>query len=647
MNKYIKWIGVILSVYCMPLSAQIDPKKVHQSVAYIEVKSPSGTSMASGFLWQDNKTVITALHAMNPNAEKITITCGGVVSSAAVEKVYKNADLVLLKTKDPLDLCVPLNRVNTAEPAFHADLFAFGFRPGVSGANTLALKLGAPTSPLLRFNIPETVRAPLMKLGLPSLDLSIYLVNGGLYKGYSGGPVMNDRGDLIGIVSGGLDKGMTNHNWLVPVSNIELLMASRSKEIPANLSVTNHLFSAVLAEPKILQQKNPDTAQVDQPAEQSMSEYRWIKTKTRTFDQLLETADPILGLAELYLSIVPSQMTSAEEALAFDIYEEESLGLVIAIPKGKELFLDEEGSGFIISSVSDRGQADVEIKYNLYEVFDAAGRVVSPSHNDYFTYALNGLLANADCNTQEISCILDRDQFRVVDFGQGNKIARAAFIATGYFDEETGKELTNYFYLSFVVKGDDAMVVDTIMNFDEDSPMMACFMEDSADSCGASFWEPASFMLANAVTTFSDFVIGSDDPVELYDFVYTCDNAYCIDDTEQSSVDQDSFQPSFDQQDESEADFANDQPSFDISYINEQGIGKFELLRDGTWLVNIDGMMYQALEQGVEMWGDNQEYYILTSGDYSFAVPVTDGMFYEGISGEWLVGGAVYLDAME
>jgi hypothetical protein len=46
------------------------------------------------------------------------------------------------------------------------------------------------------------------------------------------------------------------------------------------------------------------------------------------------------------------------------------------------------------------------------------------------------------------------------------------------------------------------------------------------------------------------------------------------------------------------------------------------LQQDGTWLVNIDGVFYSAQAQRTEMWADNREYYILESGDDSFAVPV-------------------------
>jgi hypothetical protein len=59
------------------------------------------------------------------------------------------------------------------------------------------------------------------------------------------------------------------------------------------------------------------------------------------------------------------------------------------------------------------------------------------------------------------------------------------------------------------------------------------------------------------------------------------------------------------------------------------------LQQDGTWLVNIDGVFYSAQAQRTEMWADNREYYILESGDDSFAVPVDSGWHYNVIDGQW------------
>ncbi|MFT6991620.1 MAG: hypothetical protein ACJASL_003608 [Paraglaciecola sp.] len=546
MKQKIKCLGFLLTIYCLPLSAQINPKVIYKSIVRVEVTVGVNTYMSSGFIWQTPKKenmVVTALHGMRHNAEQIKVICKGRSSLAWVEKVSKYADLVLLKTKKDIQKCIPINRaqIELKEPGFEEKLYAFGYYPERSKSDLKFLEMSSvdltnstnstDDSPKLSDLLTHTIRKQLKNLELPSMEIAVYPVSGVIIKGYSGGPVFNKQGKLIGTVSGGLDKGLSNTNWVMPISNINNLWLSKSKTIPVELSHSENLFSAVSTNPTLLKHNNTENAQTSGSDEPSNSEYRWIKTKTRTFAQLLETADPNLGLGELYLSIIPEQMTAAERQLAFDIYEEESRGLIIAIPKEREMSLENEGDGFIISSMSETGQADIEIRYNAFPISDNANNKISPSHKNYFTYVLDAVLEAAQCHTSETSCWLDRDKFGVVDFGDGNKIARAAFT-------ETTNGLIEYNYLSLVVKGKDAMEVSTIINFDENNSMKACVENPSKESCGQSYWDPVSYMLANAITTFTDFVIGNGNPVEHYDFVYQCNYEYCADTTEENNSEQ-------------------------------------------------------------------------------------------------------------
>jgi hypothetical protein len=648
MKLNFNWLGFFLIFYCLPSQANINPNELHQSIALIEVTVGKGeqskTYVSSGFMWQTDagNMVITALHGMRPNAEKISIQCAAGNSDAKVEKIFKEADLVLLKPDRHLNGCIPLskNKIDTNAPKFDESLFAFGYYPGASQSDTKKLSKSSRPSPELYHVLTEEVRVQLRNLELPSMQLAVYSVNGGIFKGYSGGPVFNKQGNLIGTVSGGLDKGMTDTNWLVPIDNIYKLLSSDIKDIPTTLSNTDNLFSAVLKNSTIIRQNNNLSSQTSQPDDVSATEFRWIKTKAKTFGELLETADPLLGLEELYWSIVPSEMTAAEEALAFDVYEEESLGLIIAVPRERELSLEKDGEGFIISSMSKLGQADVRIKYNVDLVFDTAYNVVSPSHKDYFTLALDARLNAWQCHTEEMTCELDRDQFRIVDFGQGNKIARAAVIATG-LNKLNGIDSSHYYYLSFVVKGEDEMVVDTLVNLDEEnSTLLACFRNESKQSCGASFWDPASYILANAVTTYSDFVIRNGNPAQIYEFAYQCDNAICSDMSEETNSDE-NYTDSAEQV--SAVQLVDD---YFVNFNDQNGDAVFQMDTSGQWWL-MGTLTQQTLKLNFiqDELSNNILYAHVNDQNFSYLVPYDGGVWFilSNVDGQnqWKEGGAV------
>jgi hypothetical protein len=490
-------------------------------------------------------------------------------------------------------------------------LTAFGFKPDVTASTTKDLKKASASSEKLRSIITGEMLIPMQNLNMPSIELQVYFVTGTIYKGYSGGPVMDNDGYLIGIVEGGLDKGLSDHNWLIPAKNIARLMAEPIvSDIPADLNDQEYFFSAVQ-----VKRSAPENYIV---FEDENNSYRWIKTKTRTFEQLRKTSDPAEGLQELWETMLPDIETSAEKNLAFDIYEEEQLGIVIAIPAGKKLqYIEEDGDWLLAAQDSSTEQAFIKIRHGAYEYQDAKGNSISASNEEFFDYAID---EDLDCE-DPVTCEMKDDHFRVVNFGEGNVIFRA-----GYLFENTSDDYLAYIYKNRVIKGEDVLIVETALNLSGDSAIRKCFSNTSAENCGAAFWEPASFMLAAALTSFSNLSVEGIKPV-----VYTPDEEESDDADEDFEVQQTSVEG------QSQGDTSS------IAYINANSEVIFIQYADDTWFINISGEPEVAAVQGYETLPNGLDYVILTYGNSGYAVPINGGDYLFSQAGEeWSAVQEVY-----
>ncbi|GAA0859868.1 serine protease [Aliiglaciecola litoralis] len=612
----------LLVLIVIPAQAKLDSKEMHYSVVRIEVEDGPVVSMASGFVWQKNNWVITSLHAIKRKPARISVFCRDVPVTATVEKVLRKADLVLLKTVEPLENCNPINNLNPNAPDDFSRLIVFGFKPDVTSSKANSLEKLSSESDKLRHNITSEMLPIMTKVNMPSLDLSIYLVSSGIFKGFSGGPVFDQQGALRGVVEGGLDKGLSNHNWLIPAKYINELIESPSvDDIPDDLNDEDYYFSAVVVK------RSAPQNYIEYEDEDN--QYRWIKTKTRTFEQLRQTSDPADGLEELWATILPDIETSAEKNLAFDIYEEEELGIVIAIPAGNKLqYIEEDGDWTLAATDSTKDQAFITIRHGAYFYEDANGNRISASHDEFFDYAIGDDL---NCEAP-VTCELEEEHFRVVDYGSGNIVFRV-----GYVFEDSSDDTSMYVYKNRIVKGDDVLIVETVINLDKDSTVVKCFEAPSPENCGKTFWEPASFMLAAAMTRFANLSVEGIVPV-----VYTPDDEDSPDEYEDSEYDDSEYDDS--EYDDSappqtiEEEGAQDAVS-STSYLSENGETFFVQYGGERWFVNIEGVLQEASIQSYETFDNGVDYVILGYQGSFYAVPIYGGGFLiASPEGQWTEG---------
>ena len=215
----------LLLAPALPLFAQFNDVQAKKSVVRIQVdgmvNGKKDRGICTGFIWKDPSMIVTALHAMKPNQTILVFYPGGQQRPAQVVKVFKNGDLVLLKTATPPSPSgdiVPLHtfqeNVTTGEK-----LTAMGFYGGAQAKTTQSLDKGSADPETVQAIAPIALENEIKKIEYPSITYKIYYLSGSLLPGYSGCPIFNQRTELIGIGDGGLDKGQINVSWAIPASS--------------------------------------------------------------------------------------------------------------------------------------------------------------------------------------------------------------------------------------------------------------------------------------------------------------------------------------------------------------------------------------------------------------------------------------------
>lgn len=308
-----------------PLHAQLSSEFVTNSVMKITVSYDDGKEYATGFLWKDKKTLVTSYHVVKSGYKSITVQdIQGWKASAKISKVYKPADLMLLEiTSEPGESWTPFN-VTSPKVDIGEKTKAYGYNGTASGIVPISLeKAEVFPSSTLRYAIPVHDRDALEELGFPSLKLPIMYLLGSLLPGYSGSPIVNQRGQLVAIGDGGLNKGTTSSSWGIPVENLNKLVSSDVR--PAS-SGSSRLFSAGTV--STLNRKNADEYKLN-------NSYDFFFTKRVKLKDIIEHSDNpsmIQGILDLY-----KDFNFDLENLEFDIYQEVTSNYVFVTPKDAEV----------------------------------------------------------------------------------------------------------------------------------------------------------------------------------------------------------------------------------------------------------------------------------------------------------------------
>jgi hypothetical protein len=512
--------------------AQISLDTLKNSVVLVHATQSGRTHAASGFLWrapssdQTHSFVVTALHAVSG---AMSVQCAGVVKRATVEKVLVDADLALLKTESAFGPpCVPLGvGVQKTKPPTDTPLKVLGFLAGARSLTDRDSVKGLALPETLEFLLKEPVLTEQRNFKVPSIKLDIYYVKGGLLPGYSGGPVFNGRtGELVGVVDGGLDKGADAYNWVIPATNLEALLSSTVTQVPAQVvsggpaHFSSPIVQAMIASTAPSSGTNtlpppPMAALPIQAAILQFSQngwnYSYVRTKTRSLAELARTADDPAGVMHLLQRFAPVVGPDAATRMMFDIYQEVSRGLIIAVPAGQPLEFDKQAqyrslksesrdsgsSRFEEPRLTDESGRPLPDEYMVLEASDGTGSVKA-SDPRFLNETVAELLANGAV-PGKWTVTLDPGSLRMIDFGNGNKILKV-----GLVKHQIEPPFDLYEYHAYAVRGTRVFHAETSIYSSADG-LLTCTKSPNAPACANSqraFGQLAQ-LVATHLTTFA------------------------------------------------------------------------------------------------------------------------------------------------
>jgi len=335
--------------------AQFDPAVTKKSLVRVVISiNERESNVCTGFVWKTPTQIVTSLHAMNPTGTIRVLYLNQAWRKAKIKKVLQKADLVLLEIlpgEEPVPSgVVPLTGFNDQPIRFGTDIFAMGYNSGAQGSSSRTLKKGYVDPETLDNLIPKSDRAALARIGFPALDLHILYLEGSLLPGYSGSPVFDPSGRLIGIGDGGLEKGASNVSWIIPAKYLVELESSTSSALPDNFDELSQLFSAkstVDTPVENIEEYITEPSQEYVPLD--AGNFEFYLTKNRSLIEMVETSDDPENLQKFATELEDMNVSLNYENLRFDIYEDINNGVVLAVPEGKELYYDTPGGYFAVN----------------------------------------------------------------------------------------------------------------------------------------------------------------------------------------------------------------------------------------------------------------------------------------------------------
>jgi hypothetical protein len=331
-SKWFLWMGIMTFPFCIKVKAQNSAKDI---VSLRVVNVLSGGLRSTGFFWKNSNWIVTTLHSIGNSSDVELAYHDGVPHHASVIRVLKKADLVLLQSDE--NISNEKFQVQTFYlPAVDTRLFTVGYYLDHSGFQSIDLTVGLlektsregdagitngnTLGDILDFQLQSAVA----RLGFPNLAAKIIFLSGQILHGYSGAPVVDRDGNLVGIADGGLENGAAGISWCVTSDYLSQLENSPD-QFPSGNQQINILFAADIGK----------DLGVDVP----LGEFNFKKIRTMSFRQIDLTAQysstESLGLRQLLTYFSNLNVPYAD--FRFDVYTEEHSGYTILVPAGREL----------------------------------------------------------------------------------------------------------------------------------------------------------------------------------------------------------------------------------------------------------------------------------------------------------------------
>lgn len=321
------------------------------------VRVKSGNKYATGFFYKNGRQIITTLHSIgNPNNIEVYISGQSTWCKVQLKKVSKRADLVLLE----LTQCESPHYIsdqNLTNPALDTKVFTVGYNGTNDKFQDRDFTVGLLEGTRLKDLLPPSAEQEIKTLGFPSLDTEIVYLKGQLLHGFSGSPIVDFNGKLVGIADGGLQNGAAGISWCVTSKSLKTIDTSTDTFPKGSLNQVNTLFAAEEAYSSGISITN--------------GTYTFQKVKTRTFAELNETGNytdyPELGMYQV-ITTLENEGISYQQ-FKFDIYIEASTGATVVLPAGLKL---QQQDGFFYAMTQDEQQSVLIGLFSTYNLQQTA-----------------------------------------------------------------------------------------------------------------------------------------------------------------------------------------------------------------------------------------------------------------------------------
>ena len=465
----------VLILFCAPVQAQFDRESLSNATVRVVVKVRNQVvAVASGFVWQQSNHVVTSLHVMDTDPNTIVIVeFGKERRLAKVKSILPDADLVLLEVTHPVDNWQPLRHFKSDKPKYQSLLTVLGFRKNAQGMSAIEVTTGYAKPDVLQQLLPSRAVNLMAESGIFSVKLPIYYLDSSLPPGYSGAPVVNQQGELIGIANGGVENGAAQVSWIIPAANLIRLTLSQKQSLPALLTISSALFpldkiqasqeylsgirygSELISLPEsiarpiikrkfwsgaaVLQPENHSRIQADlswnlPPSTSREVSYRQLtftRLKTRSFTQMLASSGRSESITRL--RVLSQRIFDAYHIdypnLLFDVYSDVWHGLNIVVPHSAELAVKD---GYLLAQNAWLCQTcRFDMRFQLRQspplfMHTSSDQVMSELERS--TRLLQGLVEQHLNTLKQHSDYTEFDEVRHIDhYGTGRQIVRAAF----------------------------------------------------------------------------------------------------------------------------------------------------------------------------------------------------------------------------
>ncbi|MDZ7607156.1 MAG: serine protease [Cyclobacteriaceae bacterium] len=310
------------------------------------VTSNGKANTCSGFLWKQGNWVVTSLHAMRPGGNVLVQYPDNNWKNASIKKINIKADLVLLELTPGQTVpagVLPLQGYSPKQLVFDEPIYAVGYNSGSEGSPTRSMKKGdLKPKETLEFLVPPADLAKVKQGGIPHYQLDIIYIDGSLLPGYSGSPVYDRSGNLVGIGDGGLEGGASNVSWVIPAKYLLDLENSTATTLPPGFEKTVLHFSAE-AEVSYTSETPEaiDELFADEYKSYNGGDFMFYYTKTRTLDELFNSSYDPGNISKIVNEFQANRLFLDYNLMSYDIYEDANNGIVVAIPEDQPFDYDD------------------------------------------------------------------------------------------------------------------------------------------------------------------------------------------------------------------------------------------------------------------------------------------------------------------